>query len=168
MAFVTQWNCVHLRWHSVAPIHIRIKHLRRVCVSLIRLTRLHEHRRRLSELLIRRTHMRRKALVCRSTRMTRRRHLMRSLRLRRHRWLLGHRRLSRWHRPTSAPGRRSLIPRRACFLPRHNINKKIKHIRLAQSSRDIRSLERASFVLLRVYPRSHRELGDEDIAAFRE
>lgn len=50
----------------------------------------------------------------------------------------------------------------------HNVDQKVKHVRLGQSGRNVRSLECAAFVLLGVNPRAHGQLRDEDVAALRK
>jgi hypothetical protein len=54
------------------------------------------------------------------------------------------------------------------ILSRHNIDKEIEHIRLAQSGCYITPLQSTTLVLLGMDPRAHGELGDERLASLGE
>ena len=52
------------------------------------------------------------------------------------------------------------------FLSRDNVDEEVEHVRFCQRGRDVRPLKRPSLVLFGVDPRTHCELGYEDVAAF--
>lgn len=65
-------------------------------------------------------------------------------------------------------GARGACSFRGCVFSRHDVDQEIEHIALGEGRRDIRALQRAPLVLLRMYPGAHRQLGDEYIAALRK
>ncbi|GER36303.1 ribosomal RNA large subunit methyltransferaseK/L [Striga asiatica] len=76
----------------------------------------------------------------------------------------GHPSCSRWWAHDPLEGRHLILD----FIPRHNINQKIKYVGARDSSGDVILLERAALVLLRVEPRSHGELEYEELARLGE
>lgn len=61
----------------------------------------------------------------------------------------------------------ALVLRRRVF-PRDDIDQEVEHVRLAQSSSNIATLQSTALVLLGVNPGAHGELGDEGLAGFGE
>ena len=49
-----------------------------------------------------------------------------------------------------------------------DVDQEIEHVAFRKGRCDVGSLKSAAFVLLRVDPRPHGQLGDEDVAAFGE
>ena len=54
---------------------------------------------------------------------------------------------------------------RGGFFSRNNVNEEVIHIGLGEGCSDIGPLKCTALVILGVDPRSHGQLGDEDIAA---
>lgn len=57
---------------------------------------------------------------------------------------------------------------RCRVLPRHDIDEEVEHVGLAERGCYVTALQGATFVLLRMDPRTHGELGDEGLARFGE
>jgi hypothetical protein len=54
------------------------------------------------------------------------------------------------------------------FLARHNIDEKVEHVALRECGGDVTALQGAAFVVFSMYPGTHCQLCDEDIASFGE
>ena len=50
------------------------------------------------------------------------------------------------------------------FFARYNVDEEIKHVTFCQRSCDVATLQGAAFIVLGMYPGTHCQLGDEDIA----
>jgi hypothetical protein len=53
----------------------------------------------------------------------------------------------------------------AAFFTRYNVDEKIEHVTFRECGSDVATLQGATFVVLRMYPGTHCQLGDENVAS---
>ena len=54
------------------------------------------------------------------------------------------------------------------FLARHNIDEEVEHVTFRECGGDVTALQGATFVVFSMYPGTHCQLGNEDVASFGE